>query len=302
MEDFESYRTYLFSIAYRMTGSVSESEDIVQDAYLRFSAVSTDEIRSVRSYLTTIVTRLCLDYLKSARVEREQYIGPWLPEPVLTPESGLLPSESVEMRESISIAFLFLLETLTPPERAVFLLHEVFDYPFPEIAEIIDKSPTNCRQIFHRAKDHLAERRPRFEPSPANQQQLLTRFFAACQAGSLPELTEVLARDVVAWSDGGGKASAALRPILGLAAVKRYCLGVMRKLYRQYAEFFTVTIEEVNGAPALLGWTEGHLFFLVTITGGQEIQEICTILNPEKLAHLQQQLTTHSRNPFADNV
>src|SRR5215472_16577708 len=157
MEKFESYRPLLFAIAYRMLGSISEAEDIVQEAYLRYCSVSVDEIQSLKAYLTTIVTNLCLDYLKSARVKREEYIGPWLPEPVLTRDSGLLLTDTVERRESISYAFLVLLETLTPPERAVFLLHEVFDYPFQEIAEIIDKPATTCRQIFHRAKEHLAE-------------------------------------------------------------------------------------------------------------------------------------------------
>jgi RNA polymerase sigma-70 factor (ECF subfamily) len=290
MEDFETYRPFLLSIAYRMTGNMSEAEDIVQEAYLRISNTSVDEIGSLKSYLTTTTTRLCLDYLKSARVAREHYIGPWLPEPILTSENSLLPSESAEMRESISMAFLVLLEVLTPPERAVFLLHEVFDYTFPEIAEILDKSTTNCRQIFHRAKEHLAGQRPRFNPSPAKLQYLLTRFLAACQTGDLTALTETLAQDVVAWADGGGKAIAVVRPVLGLDTVARYCLGIAYKISNKHAASFTTSIEEVNGEPALLVWIDQRLSCVVTFTGEEKMQKIWIMRNPEKLALIQHQL------------
>jgi RNA polymerase sigma-70 factor (ECF subfamily) len=296
MEDFETYRPLLLSIAYRMTGSMSEAEDIVQEAYLRFSTRSGHAIRSLKSYLSTTVTRLCLDYLKSARVEREHYIGPWLPEPILTLDTNLLPGEAPELRESISMAFLVLLETLTPPERAVFLLHEVFDYSFPEIAEIIGKSVTNCRQIFHRAKGHLASQRPRFEPSPVQQRKLLMRFLAACQSGDLAALTEMLAQDVTAWADGGGKATAALRPLLGLDVVARYCLGILYKLSNRYADSFTITVEEVNGSPALLVWIEKRLAFLFTFAGSEKLQRIWIIRNPEKLAFMQRQLATRQNH------
>lgn len=190
------------------------------------------------------------------------------------------------------MAFLVLLETLTPPERAVFLLHEVFDYSFPEIAEIIGKSATNCRQIFHRAKGHLADQSPRFGPSPIQQQHLLMHFLAACQSGDLAALTDTLARDVTAWADGGGKASAALRPLSGLDVVARYCLGIIHKPFNRYADSFTTTIEEVNGSPALLVWIEKHLFFLLTFAGGEKMQRIWIIRNPEKLAFIQRQLAT----------
>jgi RNA polymerase sigma-70 factor, ECF subfamily len=296
MEDFETYRPFLLSIAYRMTGSMSEAEDIVQETYLRFSTTSVHEIRSLKSYLSTTVTRLCLDYLKSARVERESYIGPWLPEPILTVDTNLLPSEAPELRESISMAFLVLLETLTPPERAVFLLHEVFDYSFPEIAEIIGKSVANCRQIFHRAKGHLAEKHPRFDPSAVQQRQLLTRFLAACQSGDLAALTEMLAQDVTAWADGGGKATAALRPLLGLDVVGRYCLGIIYKPSNRYADAFTITVEEVNGSPALLVWLEKHLVSLFTFAGREKIQRIWIVRNPEKLAFIRQQLATRQNH------
>lgn len=294
MEDLETYRPYLLSIAYRMTGNMSEAEDIVQEAYLRISTTLGDEICSLKSYLTTTVTHLCLDYLKSARVAREHYSGPWLPEPILTRDTSLLPSESTEMRESISMAFLVLLEALTPPERAVFLLHEVFDYTFPEIAEILDKSTTNCRQIFHRAKEHLARQHSRFHPSPAKLQHLLTRFLVACQTGDLEALTETLAQDVVAWADGGGKALAVERPVLGLAAVARYCLGIAYKISHKYAASFTTSIEEVNGEPALLVWIDQRLSCVLTFTGGEKMQKIWIMRNPEKLAFIQRQFASRS--------
>lgn len=287
MEDFETYRPLLFSIAYRMTGSASEAEDIVQESYLRYQDVPVDEIRSLKSFLTTIVVHLCLDYLKSARVEREQYIGQWLPEPVLTTDNDLQPPAKVELNESISLAFLVLLETLTPPERAVFLLHEVFDYSFQEIAEIIEKSPANCRQIFHRASQHLAERRQRFNPSPEMHRSLIERFVAACGSGNISALTELLARDVTAWADGGGKVQTAPRPIFGQQAVARFYIGITPKL----SPDLITTIDEVNRAPALLGWMGSRLDWVLTLDIVDEhIQGFRIVMNPDKLAFIQRQL------------
>jgi RNA polymerase sigma-70 factor (ECF subfamily) len=288
MEEFEQYRLLLFAIAYRMTGSASESEDIVQDAYLRYQATSKSEIRSLKSYLSTIVTRLCLDYLKSARVEREHYVGEWLPEPLLTTAEELVPLETLEQRESVSLAFLVLLETLTPPERAVFLLHEVFEYPFQEIGEVIGKSSTNCRQIFHRAKHAIEERRLRFEPSPERQRQLITSFIAASQAGDLLALTSLLAQEATSWADGGGKTVAALRPIRGQSAVARYWLGITRKF--SIEQFTSVNLEEVNGHQALLAWQGETLVVVLTLVATQEgVHDIYAILNPDKLAYIQRQ-------------
>src|SRR5712692_8015086 len=287
VEEFEGYRTLLFAIAYRMTGSANEADDIVQEAYLRYSAAPAGEIRSLKTYLSTIVTRLCLDYLKSARVQREKYIGPWLPEPVLTGGSALLPGESAEQDESISLAFLVLLETLTPAERAVVLLHEVFDYESSEIAEVIGKSPANCRQLLHRAKAYVAERRRRFEPSREAQLQLIEHFQMACQEGDLQGLMDMLARDVVSWSDGGGKALAARRPIYGAEAVARFWLALARKAPAD----LTVTLEEVNGGPAVLLWVGGELLSVVTFeVTDRRIAGIRCVLNPDKLAYLLGQL------------
>jgi RNA polymerase sigma-70 factor, ECF subfamily len=290
-EAFEHYRVLLFSIAYRMTGSASDAEDLVQETYLRYQASQSEEIVSLKAYLTTIITHLALDYLKSARVAREQYIGTWLPEPLLTSEGGGFPLAGIEQEEALSLAFLRLLETLSPPERAVFLLHEIFDYPFSEIGLILSKSPANCRQIFHRARQALQDRRVRFEPQPQRQRQLLLSFLSASQAGDMAALTSLLAQDVVSWADGGGKVQTNLKPIYGKLAVARFWQSVTRK--NQHP--LTQTEAEINGSPAILFWEEGRLAGVISLTLSVEgIQEIYALLNPEKLAYLQQQLSSSS--------
>src|SRR6188474_3954462 len=194
-DTFEVHRQKLFAVAYRMLGSASEAEDVVQDAWLRYDAVAKDSIRSPEAFLTTIVTRLCLDRLKSARAAREEYIGPWLPEPVLTDDRSA-PEQSVALAESVTLAFMVLLETLSPEERAVFLLREVFDHEYEEIAVMLDTTPANCRQLFHRAKTRLAERRPRFRESADAKRPLVGRFVNALRDGDGEALTSVLAEDV----------------------------------------------------------------------------------------------------------
>lgn len=286
-EAYETYRPLLFSIAYRMLGSASEAEDILQETYLRYRSAPASEIHSLKSYLTTIVTRLCLDYLKSARVQREQYIGPWLPEPILTTENEIMPFETVAQHESISLAFLVLLEALTPPERAVFLLHEVFDYDYAEIAGIIGKSPANCRQLCHRAKEYIAQRRHRFEVSREMQQHLINRFLVACQEGDVQGLKDILAQDIISWGDGGGKAVAARRPIIGVDAVTRFWLALAKKP----PAILTLTLEDVNGDPAVLLWMGDSLYLVLAfdIADGL-IQAIHGILNPDKLMYITSQL------------
>jgi RNA polymerase sigma-70 factor (ECF subfamily) len=283
-EDFQSYRPLLFSIAYRMTGSASEAEDIVQDSYLRYQAIEPGEIRSLKSYLSTIVTRLSLDHLKSARVQREQYIGPWLPEPLLTGDSAL---QSVEQRESIATAFLVLLETLSPHERAVFLLREVFEYEHAEIAEILGLSAANCRQLFHRAQARLAERRRRFEPARELQQRLLARFLQACRQGDIAALTETLAEDVVSWSDGGGKVSAARHPVFGRENVSRLVIGLLRKAPTD----LRVEVAEVNGRLAIILFTGARLWYVCSVEiVNDRVQALQAVLNPDKLAYIQRQI------------
>lgn len=291
-EEFEHYRVLLFSIAYRMTGSASEAEDLVQEAYLRYQANANQEIGSLKAYLSTIITRLALDYLKSARVAREQYIGTWLPEPILTSEESEFPLADLEQREELSLAFLRLLEALSPPERAVFLLHEVFEYPFNEIGNILEKSPANCRQIFHRARQALQDRRARFEPQPQRQHQLLSSFLSASQAGDMAALTSLLAQDAISWTDGGGKVQSILKPVHGQQAVARFWLSWLGPA-RKNQQPLTLTQAEINGNPALLYWEEGRLAVVITlILSAVGIQEIYALLNPEKLAYLQKQFSS----------
>ncbi len=295
-EAFEHYRVLLFSIAYRMTGSASDAEDLVQETYLRYQAIESSEIVSLKAYLTTIITNLALNYLKSARVAREQYMGDWLPEPILTSEDGGFPLAALEQQETLSLAFLRLLEALSPPERAVFLLHEVFEYPFSEIGVMLSKSPTNCRQIFHRAGQALQDKRVRFEPEPQRQRQLVLSFLSASQAGDMAALTSILAQDTVSWSDGGGKVQTNLKPIHGKLAVARFWLSVTHKNQRPLTE----TLAEINGSPAVLLWDEGRLAGVISLTlSAVGIQEIYALLNPEKLAYLQKQLSGRGTAPEA---
>jgi RNA polymerase sigma-70 factor, ECF subfamily len=290
-EAFERYRSLLFAIAYRMTGSVGDAEDLVQDTYLRYQASATTEIVSLKAYLSTIITRLALDHLKSAHVARERYMGTWLPEPLRTSADGGLPLADVEQRESLSLAFLRLLEALSPPERAVFLLHEVFEYPFDEIGSILEKTPANCRQILHRARQALQGKHARFTPEPQRHRQLLRGFLSAAQAGDMAALTNLLAEDVVSWADGGGKVQANPLPIYGQQAVVRFWVSVMHKNPRP----LTTTLDEINGNPALLVWDDGNLPGVLSLSLSAEgIHEIYALLNPEKLVYLHKQLM-HSR-------
>ena len=286
-DSFEAYRPLLFSIAYRMLSSASDAEDMLQEAYLRYQNAERHEITELKAYLCAIVTNLCLDYLKSARVQREQYIGPWLPEPVLTGEQYANPFETAERHESISQAFLVLLEELTPPERAVFLLHEVFDFDYREIGTMLGKSAANCRQLCHRAKTFIAERHHRFDTSRETHLRLITSFFQACQEGDMQGLQEMLAQDVVSWADSGGKVPSARRLVIGSGAVARLWLGLARKVPAALA----LSIAEVNGAPAAVLWLDDSLYSVLTLDVlDGKIQAIRNVLNPDKLAYIGRQL------------
>jgi RNA polymerase sigma-70 factor (ECF subfamily) len=285
-ESFETYRTYLFSIAYRMLGSAMDAEDMVQETYLRYQGTPHDTIRSLKAFLTTIITRLCMDQLQLARRKRELYVGPWLPEPILTaeiPEAGD-PERRVDMEESISLAFLMLLEQLQPFERAVFLLREVFEYDFAEIATMLGKSEAACRRSFSRAKTHLAEHRPRFPASPQTHRQLLSGFVQAVENGEMTILKNLLAEEVTLWADAGGKIKqAALRPLIGRDAVARFSMGTRRFLPEDYR----VEMAEVNGQPALIYRTGDQTLLVLAIeVEAERIQAIRIIANPEKLARI----------------
>lgn len=286
MEAFETYRSYLFAIAYRMLGSAMDAEDLVQETYLRYQRTEPATIHSLKAYLTTILTRLCLDHLQLAHRKREQYVGPWLPEPILTEELPEVanPEKRVETEESIELAFLVLLEQLQPFERAVFLLREVFEYEFAEIAAMLEKSEAACRRSFSRAKQHLINRRPRFKPAPETHQQLLTSFLVAVRSGEMTTLTKLLSENVVLWADGGGKnKQAALHPIHGRDAVARFCLGSKRF----WPENARVELEEINGQAALIIRANGQAFSVLAMDVEYgRIQAIRIIVNPDKLARI----------------
>ncbi|HEX6799310.1 MAG TPA: RNA polymerase sigma-70 factor [Ktedonobacterales bacterium] len=292
-ETFEGYRTYLFAIAYRMLGSAMDAEDVVQETYLRYQAAPPDvreSIVSLKAFLTTILTRLCLNQLQSARRKHEQYVGPWLPEPISTDRAGAEttdtsdPEERMELYESLSLAFLVLLEELQPIERAVFLLRDVFDYEYAEIAEFLGKSEVACRQAFSRAKKHLAAGRPRFTPSPQTQREMVSSFLRAVQGGDMAGLMTMLADDVTLWADGGGKIPPApRRPITGRSAVARLSVGTLRFL----PEGYTTEIAEVNGQPAVVIRGDGRVLSVIAIeVAGQRIRAVRVIANPDKLAHV----------------
>src|SRR5204863_937203 len=244
---YEELRPLLFSIAYRMVSSVSEAEDIVQEAFLRIHRAEAEgtKVDAPKAYLSAVVTRLSIDHLKSARARREQYVGQWLPEPLLT-DSAPDAAAQAETADSLSLAFLVLLESLTPVERAVFLLREVFDYDYAEIARIVRKSEANCRQLVVRARRQIEARKPRFEASRGRREELARRFFAAAEEGDTEGLISLLAADVVVYGDGGGKALAVSRPVNGREAVARLLLG-LGNLVQPLA--LTWRHAEINGQP-----------------------------------------------------
>ncbi len=274
---FDRHRPLLFSIAYRILGSVMDAEDVVQEAYLRWQRAPQAEVRSPKAYLSAVITRLCIDQLRSARARREEYIGSWLPEPLPTepaPDAALL-------EESLSMAFLVLLENLNPTERAVFLLREVFDYDYGEISRLVDKSEENCRQIAHRARQSVAARRPRFESSPEQEERLMGSFLEACFGSDMEGLLALLSEDVTLWSDGGGKTRAALNPIHGADKVARFFSGILRKA----PAGFVVRRASINGRPGLIGYFEdGRPQSVATFDVAEgSIRAIRLVVNSEKL-------------------
>jgi RNA polymerase sigma-70 factor, ECF subfamily len=282
-------RPLLFSIAYRMLGSASDAEDIVQEAFLRFhrETGAGTEVESPKSYLSAVTTRLCIDHLRSARVRRESYVGTWLPEPLLTEETSDAERHA-ETADSLSMGFLVLLESLTPVERAVFLLREVFEYDYDEIASVVAKSEENCRQISVRARRQVQARRPRFEASKARRDELAQRFFAAAAQGDVGGLVSMLAADVVAFADGGGKAFAFPRPVHGREKVAR--LLQAGAAHGERRGVVAMRLAEINGQPgALFLDPDGAPVAAVSldIADGQ-IQTLHAVSNPEKLAHLRE--------------
>jgi len=278
---FLEFRPLLFSLAYRMLGTRADAEDAVQEAYLRWQQAADDEIRSPRAYLTTIVARLSLDALKAAHRKREVYVGPWLPEPIVEPLADNF-AHSYEMAQSLSIAFLHLLESLTPSERAAFLLREIFEMPYLEISAVLEMSETNCRQLVTRARKSIRDRRRRFVVDRDRHRQMLEGFLAACASGDPSKLVATLEQDAVLYSDGGGKVRAALNPIYGADRIGRFFAGILRK---HPTDQRFLRIAEVNGELGALIYTNGQLSHILTLQAGEQekIQNIFLVANPEKL-------------------
>jgi RNA polymerase sigma-70 factor, ECF subfamily len=285
---YQELRPLLFSIAYRMVGSTSDAEDIVQEAFLRFhrEARRGTDIASPKAWLTTVTTRLAINHVQSARVRRERYVGTWLPEPIVTDTDpgGLM--QPADTADSLSLAFLVLLESLGPVERAVFLLREVFDYGYEEIAAVVGKSPDNCRQIAVRARRQVEAKKPRFEASRRKREELSRRFFDAIVNDDTQGLIRLLAADVVVYGDGGGKAPASLRPVYGRERVVQLFGGF--RPFSQRLRVRSIRYAEVNGQPgALYLGPDGHPVAVVSLDIADDlVQTVRTITNPDKLRHL----------------
>lgn len=285
--EFESHRPRLFGLAYRMLGSAADAEDTVQDAYLRFSGADRTAIGRPAAWLAKVVTNLCLTRLTSARARRERYPGTWLPEPVATSDGTLGPLESAEQRDAVSLALLVLLERLTPTERAVYVLREAFAYGHREIADVLDLTEANCRQLYRRAVRRVASPETRFEAAPGRQEELVRAFLTAAREGDVAGLEKLLAAEVTWWGDGGGKVTAALRPVQGCEKVVRFLAGLLKR----FAAGVDFTVAEVNGASALAAWEGDALVGVVSFELREGlIANVRAVVNPDKLEFVGRQL------------
>ena len=275
---FVEHRNLLFTVAYEMLGSAADAEDVLQESWLRWSEVDLEQVRDQRAYLVRIVTRLALNRMRANARRRESYVGPWLPEPLLTTPDV---AEDVELADSVSLAMLTVLETLGPTERAVFVLREVFDFSYDEIAAAVDKKPAAVRQVASRARAHVAERRPRAETSSSERERVLASFLSAVATGDIQSLMDVLSPDIVLITDGGGFKKAALRPILGRDKVLRFLGGVSQGVEA------SADVVVVNGAPALRIVVDGEIDTIATmVVEDGLVTGMYAVRNPHKLAHL----------------
>lgn len=284
---FEPHRRYLVGLAYRMLGSVAEAEDVVQDAFLRWQARGDDDVATPRAFLSRIVTRLCLDRLKSARAQREQYVGTWLPEPMIDHASDHAPraDEAMALADDLSVALLVTLERLSPLERAAFLLHDVFDMEFDAVADVLERSEAAVRQLAARARDHVRDERPRFTPASDAPSRLADAFHRAAAQGDLAAISQLLAEDAVFYSDGGGKRRAALNPIYGRAKILRFIVGIAKR--GGLAPPSALQRATINGLPGFIVHGAEGVETLALEISGEHIVAIYAIRNPDKLRHVE---------------
>jgi len=287
-EIFEAHRPSLFRLAYGMLGRVAPAEDAVQETFLRWQKQDIDKINSHQAYLATIVNRICLDEIKSARNQREQYIGPDLPEPILNDHTET-PEQEVELAESLSMALLVVLDQLSPVQRAVFILREIFDYDYDMIADIVQKSESHCRKIAQRARDQIRDHKPEFEKNHDEQQQLVGAFLEAVKGGNLSQIESMLAEEAILYSDGGGKVTAARKPVDGAAKIAKFLVGIQKQV--PSGTEWSIEREQVNGEPGMIVRMDGELYNVWSFHVEEgKIQSIYTVLNPDKLQHVKHQL------------
>jgi RNA polymerase sigma-70 factor (TIGR02957 family) len=280
---FDRHRTLLFSVAYRLLGSAADAEDVVQDAWFKWSADDRSQVADAKSYLIRIVSNLSMERLRATRRQREVYVGPWLPEPILTESDA---ADDVVTAESVSMAMLVVLETLSPIERAVFVLKEVFDFSYVEIAEALDRSEVAVRQAGHRAREHVRARRPRYETDREKKRQVTERFFAAAAGGDISHLMELLAPEVTLRTDGGGKVRQAMRPIIGAPRVIRWLAGNIKRPYEGVdVADMTADVVEINGGPGIVMCGAGRVIATITVDldADGRIASIHSVANPDKL-------------------
>jgi RNA polymerase sigma-70 factor (ECF subfamily) len=283
---FQQHRPRLYGIAYRMLGSRADAEDMLQEAYLRWHQTDTERVQMPAAWLTTTVTRLCIDRLRSARAEREAYNGPWLPEPLVGEEVPPADQES-ELASDLSVAFLVVLERLAPEERAAFLLHDVFDCDYPEIARILGKNEASCRQIVHRARERVHRDRPRFQVSEAARRRLLEKFIAAVQTADQDALLALFAPDATWTADGGGKTAAATKVVQGAARIAKLLTGFGRLFSQHYRERLVFRLVPINGETGIVSCLDGKPFFALSFdTDGMRILAGYNVLNPDKLSRI----------------
>lgn len=281
---FEAHRSQLMALAYRMTGSVADAEDVLQEAYLRWERTDPQSVRKPKAYLSATVTRLCLDALKSARARRESYVGPWLPEPVLGRHETPV-DDATALAQDVSVALLLALQRLSPLERAAFLLHDIFDCSYDEVGKTLGRSEAACRQLASRARANVQSARPRFRPSLDEYERVVLAFGAALTSGDLGQLRETLAEDAVLYADGGGQVRSALRPVRGCERIARFFLGVWKKF--PLAKSAHILRQSVNGGPGFVIVDDGRPIqtFAFDVREGR-IQAVYVVRNPEKLARL----------------